>query len=248
MNKTVAVIPARGNSKGVPRKNIKELNGAPLISYTILRALGCDDIDLVVVTTEDKEIAEISIDYAKVIDPTFEKFYLYNRQPKLSQDYVQCDAVCFDVLMDLTLKGIEPEVMLLLQPTSPFRELGELEEGIKLHKELDATIVSGINGEFEDKYLWERVNPYMTPLGHDPLRRRGRQWDEYAFDPHPSLGDIFSEDGAIYVFNGQKFKHETSVRMPPYTPLIRTYDWMSIDINDFEDWDKAEGLAKKYYT
>ncbi len=76
---TIAIIPARGNSKGIPRKNMKLLGRTPLIAYTILTALTCDAIDRVYVSTEDEEISEFSKQAARIVDRQLENFTVIDR-------------------------------------------------------------------------------------------------------------------------------------------------------------------------
>src|SRR3989344_6294036 len=106
---TIAVIPARGGSKGLPRKNIKKLLGKPLIAYTIEAAKKAKSLDRIFVSTEDKEIAKIAKKYgAEVIERPFE----------LAAD----DAPTYRVLQHAINEIGNAEVVVTLQPTSPIRD------------------------------------------------------------------------------------------------------------------------------
>src|SRR3990167_4814832 len=111
MSKVITIIPARGGSKGVPRKNIKSLNGKPLIAYAIEAALKSGVIDRVIVSTEDKEIAEVAKQYgAEVI----------NRPEDLAGDKVTLDPVIKQALEFLeTQENYIPDFVSCIQPTSP---------------------------------------------------------------------------------------------------------------------------------
>ena len=124
----IAIIPARGGSKGIPRKNIKLLNGKPLIAYSIEQAKASKFIDRVFVSTEDKEISEISKEYGSEI---------IQRPKELSED----NTIIMPVLKH-AVNYVEKElnfkvdVVVLLQPTSPLRKVDNIDESIeKLLKE-----------------------------------------------------------------------------------------------------------------
>ena len=105
----IAIIPARGGSKGIPHKNIKNLGGKPLIAYTIEAALRSEYLDHVFVSTEDSEIANISKNYgAQVID----------RPPALAEDASKTVDVVLHAIEYLVQEGIHPQIVILLQPTS----------------------------------------------------------------------------------------------------------------------------------
>jgi CMP-N,N'-diacetyllegionaminic acid synthase len=111
--KVLAIIPARGGSKGVPRKNIRELCGKPLIAYSIEVALKSRLIDRVIVSTEDEEIAEISESYGAEVP--------FLRPPELADDRAKiCDALEY-TLNRLEEQGYQPEALVNLYPTHIFR-------------------------------------------------------------------------------------------------------------------------------
>lgn len=115
-----ALIPARGGSKRLPRKNILPLAGKPMICYTIEAALGCKSIDKVFVSTEDPEIKEVSLKCgAEVID----------RPVELSGDFVSTMEV---VSHSLAVFSIKPCYLIILQPTSPLRTGNHIKECITL--------------------------------------------------------------------------------------------------------------------
>ncbi|MBX2829859.1 MAG: acylneuraminate cytidylyltransferase family protein [Rhodospirillales bacterium] len=119
--KTLAIIPARGGSKGVPRKNIKILAGKPLIAYTIEAAKSASGIDRVCVSTEDPEIADISRALnAEVLD----------RPVDLAGDLVPTRDVLWFHAARLAEQGYYPDAVMTLQPTSPLRTLGHIEEAL----------------------------------------------------------------------------------------------------------------------
>lgn len=116
LNKILAIIPARGGSKGIPRKNIRDLCGKPLIAYSIEVALKSKLINRVVVSTEDEEIAEISTNYGAEVP--------FLRPKKMAHDRSSIsDAVKFTVDR-LADEGWSPDILVNLYPTHPFRTPG----------------------------------------------------------------------------------------------------------------------------
>ena len=115
----IAIIPARGGSKEIPRKNIKLFAGKPLISWTIDIANNCDLIDKVVVSTDDNEIAKISLSYGAEIP--------FTRPAELATD----NSPIIDTVLDYLTKNSKVSEIILLQPTSPLRNYSDLQNIIE---------------------------------------------------------------------------------------------------------------------
>jgi CMP-N,N'-diacetyllegionaminic acid synthase len=123
-NKSIlAIIPARGGSKGLPRKNIKPLLGKPLIAWTIEQALGSKYIDRVIVSTEDEEIASISKKYGAEIP--------FIRPKELAQDDTPTIAVIEHVIFELSRLNEKFNIVVLLEPTSPIRKNSDIDNAIE---------------------------------------------------------------------------------------------------------------------
>lgn len=134
----LAVIPARGGSKGIPRKNIRLLNGKPLISYAIQNALNSKFITHVFVSTDSEEIAEISRQYgARVI----------MRGEELSSDMVTLDPVIFDGMLKAeSTEKTAFDYVITMQPTSPLLSVETLDKGIAYCIEGGYdTVISSVN-------------------------------------------------------------------------------------------------------
>ena len=111
--KGVAIIPARGGSKGIPRKNVKPLAGKPLISYTITEALKCGCFDRIIVSTDDIDIARVSQDSGAEI---------MMRPKELAEDHTPTVDVILHVVSTLEMdEAYVPDYIVVLQPTSPYR-------------------------------------------------------------------------------------------------------------------------------
>lgn len=174
----LAVIPARGGSKGVPRKNIKMFGGKPLMVWTIEAALTSAFIDRVVVTTEDTEIAEVARKHgAEVI----------KRPKRLAQDETLITPVLEHTVTTLKKKeGYEPEFVVLLNPTSPLRSKDHLDVGIR-------------------PFIWSKndcsvsVTPEVVCLWEI---RDNKAWANYDYGNKPRRQDApisYRENGAVYI-------------------------------------------------
>lgn len=123
----LAIIPARGGSKGLPGKNVKDLFGKPLIAWSIDIATACTSIDRVIVSTDDKNISEVAKEYGAEAP--------FIRPAELSDDTASTINVLFHAI-DWCGKhqGFRPEYIILLQPTSPLRSIEDIEGTIKTLK------------------------------------------------------------------------------------------------------------------
>lgn len=138
--KILAVISARGQSKRLPRKNIKLLSGRPLIAWTINQARASRYLDKVIVSTDDKEIAEVSREYKAEIP--------FLRPAVLATDEAKSMDTVLHAVKWFRSHNIYYDLVMLLQPTSPLRETGDIDRAIELLLENDApALVSVFNGK-----------------------------------------------------------------------------------------------------
>ena len=119
----IAIIPARGGSKGLPRKNIRPLARKPLIAYSIEAALQSDVLNRVAVSTEDDEIAAIALKYGAEV---------LKRPPELAEDDSTTRAVLWHHVRELADEGYLPDAVMTLQPTSPLRRAEHIREALAL--------------------------------------------------------------------------------------------------------------------
>lgn len=216
----VAIIPARGGSKGIPRKNIRMLNGKPLISYTIKTCQSFRYVDEVVVSTDDDEIAEISKLYgAKVV----------KRPDELGKDNVTLDPVIFDAVNRLeTEEGAKYDYVITVQPTSPLLSRETLDAAVEecILKDYDTIIASK-----EERHLyWKKTENGFEPMYSE---RKNRQ----------ELEPIYRETGA-FVITKREFVREDS-RFGKNIYLFVVPEGESVDIDSREDWWIAENKMRK---
>lgn len=155
IKKILAIIPARGGSKGIPRKNIKHLAGKPLIAWTIQAALDSHVFDRIIVSTDDEEINQVSKKHGAEVP--------FLRPLELASDTAKSIDVVLDLLKKLADKEhYFPDAIMLLQPTSPFREVSDILEVTQLLQTNEAAdaIVSVCAVEHPITWLTE-----MTPEG-----------------------------------------------------------------------------------
>ena len=224
--KIIAVIPARGGSKGILRKNIKNLAGKPLIAWTIIAALGSKYLDKVIVSTEDKEITEISKEWgAEVI----------KRPEELARDESKMIELIPPLLNVLKERNYIPDVIVLLQPTSPLRFAHHIDESIEtfLEGEYDSLISVCPSHVF----IWRTERDRATPVNYDFKKRQRRQ------DRRPE----YRENGAIYILERESLVKEKTI------PCGRIGLYIMPEENSFEidkefDLWRCEVIIKKYFS
>lgn len=147
----LAIIPARGGSKRLPRKNVLELGGKPLIAWTIEAALGCSFIDEVMVTTDDAEIAAVAKEYGANVP--------FLRPAELASDTATSfDAIRHTINYYRTEMGKEFDFVVLLQPTSPLRGSHDIGRAIELRAQNKADAIISVC-EVEHSPLWMNTLP-----------------------------------------------------------------------------------------
>ncbi|WP_458405175.1 cytidylyltransferase domain-containing protein [Methanobrevibacter sp.] len=221
-NKILVVIPARGGSKGIPRKNIRLLDNKPLISYSIEIAKASNYVDDVVVTTDDSEIALIS-----------EKFgaSVVRRSEELSSDEIPLDPVIYDAMIQKEkLAFDEYDIVITLQPTSPLLKTSTLDRAIE---KFDDFSIDSIISVVDDRHLswgFDEKNERYFP---NYIERKNRQY----------LPKDFRETGAILATR-RNFVHEDS-RLGTNISLVEVSREESVDIDNYEDWWIAENYLQK---
>lgn len=215
--KILAVIPARGGSKGIPKKNIRLLAGKPLIAYSIQNALACTGIDDVYVSTDSDEIADIADDYGAGV---------IHRDNALSGDLVTLDPVIYDAVSRIeAAKGYPYDFVITMQPTSPLLKPETLSAAIGSIRDGSADcLISVVN---KPHLAWEPQNGKLTPAYKE---RRNRQ----ELPPH------YLETGAFVISRRSLITKET--RMAGTVSVFPIPDNEGIDIDDKNDWVLSEAL------
>ncbi len=223
---TIAIIPARGGSKGVPQKNIKNLNGYPLIAYSIKIAEKAKIFDRIIVSTDDKKIAGISQDFGAET---------FKRNSSLAQDDSPMIDVVFDVINKCSKQNRRPQLIVLLQPTSPLRFVKYILECISLFEEKKPDVVMSVCN-FEHNPLWSLKieDNRLVSLFSDSMKKTSRQ----------QLLDIYRPNGSIYVSTPQNLERTRSFFSQNTIPYLMPNEH-SIDIDTEFDFELAEFILKK---
>jgi CMP-N-acetylneuraminic acid synthetase len=222
----IAIIPARGGSKGIPRKNIKKLGSKPLIAYTIEEALKSKCLDHVFVSTEDPEIANISKEYgAQVID----------RPASLAKDTSKTVDAVLHAIEYLEREGIHPHTVVLLQPTSPLRDVEDIDAAVNLFLDNECdSVISVCEPDHSPFWCFTISGKYLKPILDKKFDDTRRQ----------DLPRVVTPNGAIYISSPEtirRYKGFYGDRIIPYCmPPER-----SIDIDKPLDFTIAEVLINR---
>jgi N-acylneuraminate cytidylyltransferase len=183
----VAVIPARGGSKGVPGKNLREVGGVSLIGRSVRAAIGARHVGGVYVSTDDAAIAEEGRRHgAEVID----------RPAAIAGDTASSEAALFHALDMLSGQGIEPELLVFLQCTSVFTTPADIDRCIEELRRLDADAALSVTPSHG--FLWRIDNAgFGRGVNHDETTQRKRRQD---------LEPEYLETGAVYVMKVGSFR------------------------------------------
>jgi len=219
----LAIIPARGGSKRLPRKNILSLNGKPLIAWSIESGVHSKYIDKVIVTSDDEEIIKISKNYnAQTI----------KRPDELASD----TATTFDAIKH-TIENLEEyDYIVLLQPTSPLRNTRQIDEAIELLLNKKSNAIVSVC-EMDHSPLWSNTLPKdncMTSfLRDEALNKRSQDLETY-----------YRINGAIYICKTDKLLEEESFFLQKNIFAYKMDKKNSIDIDEEIDFKIAEVLIK----
>ncbi|MEM0982810.1 MAG: acylneuraminate cytidylyltransferase family protein [Planctomycetota bacterium] len=217
----LAIIPARGGSKGVPRKNLASLGGRALIEHSIGHAIDATCVDAVIVTTDDAEIASVSrAAGAEVV----------TRPAELSGDLASSESALIHALDVRAQAGAaDPESVVFLQATSPLRDRGDIDRAA-------APVLSGeADSVFSacafDGLIWDFEDGRPTPINYDPLQRQMRQ----------RMPDRVLENGSIYVVRTSVLR-ETGCRLGGRVAVHRMPRERSLQIDDPGDLALCEAM------
>ncbi|WP_394242633.1 acylneuraminate cytidylyltransferase family protein [Vibrio astriarenae] len=223
----IALITARGGSKGLPRKNILPVNGTPLIGWTIKAALECPLIDRVFVSTDDDEIAAISSEFGAEI---------IIRPDELASDTASSIDVVSHAIEWLESHEIPCPQMTLLQPTSPLRTAQHLTEALDFFEEQQAHFVISV---FEPAHT-----PIKSYIEREDGSIEGLFSSEAPYKRRQDLPRAFQPNGAIYAFSVAEFKQNNHFPRTNVFPYIMP-ESDSADVDTMEDLMVVEQRLKE---
>ena len=225
--KPLIIIPARGGSKGIPHKNIKPLNGKPLIYYTIDVARGIANDEDICVSTDDADIIKCVEDYGLKVP--------FVRPAELATDTAGTYEVLLHALDFYEKQGKEYDVVLLLQNTSPFRTIKHVKEALELYRS-DIDMVVSVSET--------KTNPYYNCFEDDTEGFLKKTLDSTMFVRRQDAPKTYEYNGAIYIINPVQLR-----KMPlgKFTRRIKYVmdDIHSVDLDNMMDWKYAEFIMKE---
>lgn len=218
----VAFIPVRGGSKGIPQKNIKDICGRPLVYWAIDAAVECDFVEHVYVSTDCPKIAEVVSQYRS------DKVTVIGRPTETAIDTASTESA----MIDFALR-FQPEIIILIQATSPLITGKDLTNGINKYVDLNADSLVSVTRQ--KRFRWEVSDNYLAkPLNYLPQNRPRRQDHE---------GE-FIENGAFYICN-TKMLLETGSRLHGKTAASLMDEASLFEIDDETDWIIVESLLNR---
>jgi CMP-N,N'-diacetyllegionaminic acid synthase len=231
MSKIIGLITARGGSKSVPQKNLKMLAGKPLIAWTIEVALQCNELSRVIVSTDDEQIAEIARKWGAELP--------FMRPAELAQDDSSHISVVLHAIHRLKEKeGFCPDYIMLLQPTSPLREVEDIRNAVQLANDHHAVAVVSVCEAEKHPYLCKRIlnngtlSDYIsTDIGY--LRRQ-------------ALPPAYALNGSIYLNKCSSLLQDRTF-LPEGTIAYVMPPDRSLDVDTMWDWYVAELILKDQY-
>jgi len=232
MSEVLALIPARGGSKSIPRKNIRPFAGHPLIAYSIAAGRAAATITRVIVSTDDEQIAEVSRQYGAETP--------FMRPEEFSQDHTPDLPVFQHALRWLAEhEGYQPEIVVQLRPTSPLRRVMHIDQAVyHLLEQPQADAVRTVCVPFQNPFKMWRIAPdgFMLPLIET-------QHPEPYNLPRQELPEVYWQTGYVDVAWADTILDKNSMTGERILPLvIDSSEWIDIDSPD--DWWRAERLLK----
>ena len=219
----IAIIPARGGSKGVPRKNVRLLAGRPLIAHTILDAREAGLISDIYVSTDDPEIAHVSKVYgAEVIE----------RPSELASDTAASESALLHAVETLETTGLVPDLIVFLQCTSPLRTGADIDHAILHLRDTGADSLLSVSPSH--RFLWSEVDGTPNSINYDYQNRQRRQ----------DLKPQYVENGSIYLFKPWVLK-QTGNRLGGKISLFQMSEAAAWEIDSMTDFEIVELLLKR---
>jgi len=228
--KILGLIPARGGSKGVPGKNIKILAGKPLIAFTVEQVNASTQVDRLILSTDDNEIADVALSIGLEVP--------FMRPDELANDTAGSLAVVQHALDFAEAQGEKYDAVCLLQVTSPYRPDGCIDEAIKLFKKTKPDSLVSV------RKVPDEFNPHWTfEIGSDN-RLNISTGEEKIIPRRQELPAAYHRDGAIYITSVDTIRNKGSllgddiVAFPIDSPKL-------INIDTMDDWNEAVEFYEK---
>ena len=217
----IAIITARGGSKRIPKKNIRDFCGKPIIAYSIQAALDSNIFDEVMVSTDSEEIADVAKKYGAKVP--------FMRSEKTSDDFATTQDVLEEVIAEYSKMGREFEYFACLYPTAPFITAKKLQDAYNVFtKENAHQLTSVVKFSFPPQRAFVIRDGYLK-----------YQYPEYASARSQDLEPIYHDSGQFYFYETKAFKNKTGINCEKTIAYILKETEVQ-DIDTIEDWIIAE--------
>lgn len=220
LREVIAVIPARGESKGIPRKNLQEVDGHPLLAWSIATAMRLQVVTTVLVSTEDAEVAAVARNYGA---------HVIERPREMATDDTPTEPVIVHAIEAINASS-EASVV-LLQPTSPLRHRATVEHAIA--PVLEGRCTSALTVQAQHPFRWT-ADAHMS--GVRQYARRERRQD---------LTPSYQETGSVYVTRADALR-ATGDRVSGSTRLVPVDAWEAIDVDGWDELELVRALASHW--
>lgn len=226
--KILAIIPARGGSKGLPGKNIRPLCGKPLIAWSIEHAQKSKYVDEIFISTDSREIADVAERYGALC-------------PELRPDYLARDTAPSSEFIIYTLEKLEKEgkcfdYFILLEPTSPLRDVEDVDKSIEM------LIDSPENESIVGVATSGTIHPmYMVTVNKDGRLERYTKGEMIM--RRQDLPDVYFFEGSVYVSKVEAYLEKKGFYHDKTLPYI-VPEWKSHEVDDFVDFTIIEAIMK----
>ncbi len=227
--KLLCLIPARRDSKGIPGKNWKPLNGKPLINYSIESALSIPNIDTLCISTNSDEIIDI-------IQNNFDLKAHFKRPESLSTDYSSSREVILHAVEYFEKNNEFFDAILLLQPTSPLRKTIDIQNCISLFQENECEMVVSV---CESPY-----NPYYNIYFENNDSGYIQKSIQGSYTRRQDCPPAYLINGSIYVISVNAIKENEIHSMTKLLKYVMPWEF-NIDLDKPEDWIEMENLIKR---
>lgn len=227
--KILAIIPARGGSKGVPGKNVKLLNGKPLLAYTSEIALQSQQLTEVMVSTEDEPIMEVAKNLGIKVP--------FVRPLELAQDNTPTIDVIIHALQWYEKQHVFFDAVCLLQVTSPFRTVAFLDKAI------EKFVASGCDSLVSVQRVPHEYNPHWTFEVDAEGNLKIATGETEIVPRRQELPNAYHRDGSLYITKTEVLLNEYSL-YGKSTAFIESDPDSYVNIDTMQDWEKAEEIGK----
>ena len=221
----LAIIPARGGSKGLPGKNSRPLQGVPLVAWPVKAALNSRYVDRVIVTTDDVNIATIAKEYGADVP--------FLRPEHLAQDTSPSSDAILHALDFCAQTDRDYDYIVLLEPTSPLTESSDIDKALDMLVAHDGLAIVGVSKVGSSHPIYcatQGVDQYLKPFNRDSFAKPIRRQD---------VEDVYFFEGSLYISEVKQYR-ETATFYHDFTLPYVVPAWKSLDIDTLLDFLMVE--------